>query len=165
MADTITILRSELRRSLHGPAWHGPALLENLADVSAVEAVARPIAGGHSIAEIAVHALAWLEEVTRRLHTDDARMPERGDWTTIDTLDDKGWTDIKAALTNAGAALDAALAAFPPERLGVKVGGDAASAPLGSGVPYGVMLHGLAQHNAYHGGQVAVVRRAARAAR
>jgi len=34
--------------------------------------------------------------------------------------------------------------------------------PLGSGVPFEVMLHGLAQHNAYHAGQIALLRRALR---
>ena len=35
MAD-LKLIRSELRRSLHGPAWHGPALLEVLAGLTPI---------------------------------------------------------------------------------------------------------------------------------
>ena len=38
---------------------------------------------------------------------------------------------------------------------------DAADAPLGTGVSYEGMVSGALQHNAYHGGQVALLRRAA----
>ena len=56
--DTLRFLRGELRRSLHGQAWHGPALCEALADVSVSEAFARPESGAHSIAQLALHAVA-----------------------------------------------------------------------------------------------------------
>ncbi|HEX5972435.1 MAG TPA: hypothetical protein VFY85_10950, partial [Gemmatimonadaceae bacterium] len=76
--DTVDSLRDELRRSLHGPAWHGPALLEVLCDLSPREAQARPLPGAHSIAELAFHALAWVEEVTRRLDGSAPSLPARG---------------------------------------------------------------------------------------
>ena len=52
-----------------------------------------------------------------------------------------------------------ALAALPPARLDAVVGGER-DAPLGAGVTYRVMLHGVAQHDAYHGGQMSLLRRA-----
>ncbi len=160
--DRIRVLRGELRRALHGQAWHGPALMEALRDATAQEAAARPVPGAHTVAEIALHALAWTEEVTRRLDGSAASLPLRGDWPDAGEVDEARWTEIRAELERAGAALDAAVAALPEERLDERVGGAERDAPLGSGVPFGVMLHGLAQHHAYHGGQVAVLLRAAR---
>jgi uncharacterized damage-inducible protein DinB len=158
--DTIDSLRDELRRSLHGPAWHGPALLEVLCDLSPREAQARPLAGAHSIAELAFHALAWTEEVTRRLGGSAPSLPARGDWPS----DDDALPVVEAIrfLRDAGDTLDQTLASFPQSKLGEIVGSTDHDAPTGTGVTYAAMLHGLAQHNAYHGGQVALLRKALR---
>jgi len=158
-ADSLDALRDELRRSLHGPAWHGPALLEALCDVSPREAQARPLAGAHTIAELAFHALAWMEEVTRRLDGSAPALPARGDWPS----DDAALPLVEAVrlLRQAGDTLDATLATFPAARLPETVG-TGHDAPVGSGVSYAVMLHGLAQHNAYHGGQVSLLKKALR---
>jgi uncharacterized damage-inducible protein DinB len=158
-ADSLDSLRDELRRSLHGPAWHGPSLLEALDDVSPREAQARPLAGAHSIAELAFHALAWVEEVTRRLDGSAPSLPARGDWPS----DDAALPVVEAIrlLRQAGDTLDRTLATFPAARLADTVGTEP-DAPIGSGVTYAVMLHGLAQHNAYHGGQVSMLKKALR---
>ncbi len=158
--DTLTALRDELRRSLHGPAWHGPALLETLCDVSPREAQARPLAGAHSIAELAFHALAWMEEVTRRLDGSAPALPARGDWPSADAS--LPAVESIRLLRQAGDTLDHTLASFPCARLAEVVGGAERDAPTGSGVSYADMLHGLAQHNAYHGGQIALLKRALR---
>ena len=152
-------LRDELRRSLHGPAWHGPALLEVLGDVSPREAQARPFAGAHSIAELAFHALAWMEEVTRRLDGSAPSLPARGDWPS----DDAALPVVEAVrlLRQAGDTLDETLAIFPAARL-IETVGAGHDAPTGSGVSYAVMLYGLVQHNAYHGGQIAILRKVLR---
>ena len=158
--DTVDSLRDELRRSLHGPAWHGPSLLEALADVSPREAQEHPLAGAHSIAELAFHTLAWMEEVTRRLDGSAPSLPARGDWPS----DDAALPTVEAIrlLRLAGESLDRTLATFPPARLTEIVGDTKQDASAGSGVTYAVMLHGLAQHNAYHGGQIVMLRKALR---
>ncbi|HEV2147748.1 MAG TPA: DinB family protein [Longimicrobiaceae bacterium] len=159
--DLIRQLRSELRRSLHGPAWHGPALLEVLADVTPAEACAHPVPGAHSIAELALHALAWIEEVTRRLQGAVAALPERGDWPLPPPdLQDPGWRSIHEELSRGAERLERTVGGFPPERLLEQVAGS--DAQLGGGIRHVVMLHGLAQHNAYHGGQIALLKRALR---
>jgi hypothetical protein len=62
------------------------------------------------------------------------------------------------ALARAHAELVEAAAAFPPAEL-EQVVGDERDRPLGAGVSYAVMLHGLAQHHAYHAGQIALLRK------
>lgn len=54
MAQTAAFLAQQLEQTVHGPMWHGSALGELLADVTAAEARAYPIAGAHSIAELVV---------------------------------------------------------------------------------------------------------------
>jgi hypothetical protein len=157
----LDLIRDELRRSLHGTAWHGPALLEALDDVSPAEAMLRPLPGVHPIAELALHALAWIEEVTRRVAGADNDEPARGDWPAVPTLDSAIWTGIKEDIAGAGATLDSLLSTLPPARLddlARRVGGELPPDPI----DYATMLHGLAQHNAYHGGQVSMLKRALR---
>jgi uncharacterized damage-inducible protein DinB len=146
----------ELRRAWDGDPWHGDSLRAILDGVSADEAAARPIPRAHGIADIVLHLAAWTREATRRLRDRVARDPADGDWPA------GGGTFAAAvdALGRAHAELLAAVAAFPPAELG-QVVGDARDRPLGAGVSYGVMLHGIAQHYAYHAGQVAILRKGA----
>ena len=60
--STLSSLRDEIARSVHGEAWHGPALLEALARLTAGEASQRWIPTGHTAWEIALHASAWMAE-------------------------------------------------------------------------------------------------------
>ena len=53
-------IAEQLRRMYEGPAWHGPALLEALAGVTADQAGERPIAGAHTVHELVAHLAAWL---------------------------------------------------------------------------------------------------------
>ena len=163
--DLIRSHRSEIRRSLHGPAWHGPALLELLADVTPTEAHARVIEDAHTIAELAEHALAWIEEVTRRLGGATAGTPVRGDWPEQKDESEGAWRARIESLRVAGEELDALLSTLPAERLLDVVVTREPDVPDGVGVRYTVMLQGLAQHHAYHGGQIALLKKALRAGR
>jgi hypothetical protein len=160
--DAIELLRDELRRSLHGPAWHGPALLEALDDVSPAEALERPLRAAHTIAELALHSLAWMEEVTRRVAGAADAEPARGDWPPVPELDSPVWTGIKGDIAGAGAMLDALLAALPPARLDDRAHRTPQDYEPGVAISYATMLHGLSQHNAYHGGQISMLKRALR---
>lgn len=160
--DLIGLHRGELRCSLHGPAWHGPSLLEVLQDVSADEAYARPLSGMHSIAELAAHSLAWIEEVTQRLRGGSPSLPARGDWPPVTDDSPAAFGEILNLLRTAGDILDQALQGFPAERLLERVGGSESDAPPESDVTYTGMLQGLAQHNAYHGGQISFLKHALR---
>jgi uncharacterized damage-inducible protein DinB len=157
----VGLIRGELRRALHGPAWHGPALLEVLEHVTPEEAWSHPIEGAHSIAEIVQHCLAWTEEVAYRLDGGEAGSPRRGDWASLPEPGEVAWMQLRSGLLAAAEELDAMLAGLAPDRLKERV---ATSDPdQGGDLPIAIMLHGLAQHHAYHGGQVVLLTRAARA--
>lgn len=160
----IPLLRTVLGRSYDGHSWHGPSLADVLDGVDARAALARPVAGAHSIWELTHHLMAWSREVTRRLEGQPPGEPREGDWPSPPEKqrggdDDARWGALRDELTAARDALLAAVDAFPPQRLDERVGTSDDPA-LGEGTSYAAMLIGLAEHNAYHGGQIQLLRRA-----
>ena len=69
-------IEDQLRRSIEGDAWHGPALNELLKDVTAEEAAAKPIPHAHSIWEILLHVITDQELVLERLPESPRVIPE-----------------------------------------------------------------------------------------
>ncbi len=61
------LLAEQLRRAFDGDAWHGPSVLEVLADVDATTAAAKPIRDVHSIWELVLHIAVWDDAALRRL--------------------------------------------------------------------------------------------------
>lgn len=160
----IDVLVAELRHAHDGEPWHGPSRAAVLADVGAAEAAWRPPGGGHSIWELVLHMAGWTDEVVRRLRGGTPGLPEAGDFPPVPAaITEESWDAARRALDAAHARLVDAVRAFPPERLAEPVG-DTRDAPLGTGVTYGMMLRGVLQHDAYHSGQAAVLKRIARAA-
>jgi uncharacterized damage-inducible protein DinB len=160
----IPLLRSVLRRSFDGQAWHGPSLSEALTGIDARTALERPVAGGHTIWELTHHVMAWTREVARRLDGAPAALPREGDWPEPflepdPAARDAAWASLRAELVGARDALLAAVAVFPEARLGERVGTSDDPA-VGGQASFGGMLIGLAEHTAYHGGQIVLLRRA-----
>ena len=149
----------ELRRAYDGDPWHGPSVRDVLDGVDVVIATRRVWPGVHTIGELVLHMTAWTREVTRRLRTGVAQEPADGDWPvcTATTADD--WHAIVAAFDAAHADLIAALASLDETKLDQPIG-DARVRELGSGVSRYVTLHGLAQHHAYHAGQITLLKKA-----
>jgi uncharacterized damage-inducible protein DinB len=159
MRDSRPFLIDQLRRLHVGDAWHGPSLHEALSGVTATMAVARPVAAAHNIAELVHHVAAWANEVRARLEGRTPGMPEEGDFPApIVALTDREWDALKRRLDDAHDRLVEAIRAFDPARLDERMG--TADAPLGTGVSFEGMLHGVVQHDAYHAGQIVVLKRA-----
>jgi len=150
-------LLDELRRAWDGDPWHGDPVRRVLQGITAQQAAARPLPHAHGVWDIVLHMTSWTREVTRRLRDRVAREPEDGDWPAPGTGEGE-WNAALQGLARAHAELLDAVAAFPPAELDQTVG-EARDRPLGAGVSYAVMLHGLAQHHAYHAGQIALLRK------
>ena len=139
-----------------GEAWHGPALQQAVSGVGAEDARARPVAGAHTIWEIVLHMTTWANEVERRLRENARPLDASEDWPAPGPEGEAAWTEVKSALVDAHRLLRQTIREFPPRRLAEQVPGtsdeDAAS--------FYIMLHGLAQHDAYHAGQIAMLKKA-----
>jgi uncharacterized damage-inducible protein DinB len=153
----------ELRRAHDGDPWHGSPVTKVLEGVTATQAAARPLAGAHTIWELVLHMTTWRDEVARRVQSGVAGDPDAPDWPPMPQPSDAAWDAALHALDESHAHLLRTVAALPPARLD-DVLGDRRSPPEGTGVSYYVMLHGIAQHDAYHAGQIAMLKKAVSAA-
>ena len=148
------------REAISGQPWHGPSLAAVLEGLDAAMAAARPIDSAHSIGEIVLHLTGWTREVARRLDGGTPQPPASGDWPALDEVE---WSAARADLFSAHEELLAALARFADAQLDGVIGGER-DAPLGAGVSYRDMILGALQHDAYHGAQIAILRKASRGA-
>lgn len=152
-------LVDQLERVHAGDPWHGSSRAALLGDVTAEEARRRPAPAVHSVWELVLHMTAWTREVTRRLQGSTASEPEMGDWPDLpDTPDERAWRATLAALDQAHVALRDVVRAIESSRLTTRVG-DERNPILGTGVTLAQTINGLVQHDAYHSGQIAIVKK------
>ncbi|MEO8658091.1 MAG: DinB family protein [Bryobacteraceae bacterium] len=137
-----------IRLSVEGEAWHGPSVKEVLEGVTAEAAAWKPPAGLHSIAELTLHITAWMEEIVERLEGRHHKEPPRGNFPQA-TAD---WDVIRGLPGEALARLLDTLEAFPERRL---------SEQAQPGFSFAGLLSGAAQHNVYHAGQIALLKKLA----
>lgn len=153
MLHSPPILASLLRRTVHGPMWHGPALLEVLDGVDADGAAAHPIAGAHSIWELVLHTAAWAEIAALRLTGDPhAHVTDLENFPPVGDPSGEAWSDAKARLVSAYESLAARTRALDTARLSEMV--------TGHDYTVATMLHGVVEHGTYHGGQMILLKRA-----
>ncbi|MBI5169991.1 MAG: DinB family protein [Candidatus Eisenbacteria bacterium] len=148
-------IADQIRRSVHGPAWSGPSLLEALEGVSAKHAAARPIAGWKSIWELTLHAVVWQDAVRAHLAGRWPKIVLGGprDWPPQPARPTAAaWAAALAKLKRSNRALEQAAAKFPAAKLDHPLKEGATSAY--------VQLHGAVQHNLWHGGQIVALKRA-----
>ena len=160
---TFTAILDQLRRTHDGDPWYGSSRVRLLDGMSAQDAARRPAGVAHSVWELVLHMTAWTDEVRRRLGGLEPATPEAGDWPTADEVSEAAWTRAKARLAEAHTALLADAERLALHDLARPVG-SVRDPALGTGVTRGGMLVGLAQHDAYHTGQLALVRRLAETA-
>ncbi len=146
-------INEQLRQAFEGNAWHGPAVRELLADVTAARAAARPLPSAHSIWEIVLHMATWECVVCRRLQGETiADLPPEQDWPAIQDTSEAAWRKAIQDLERANHALREEIARVDEKGLAGTVPGKEHSVYT--------MLHGIIQHDLYHAGQVALLKKA-----
>jgi uncharacterized damage-inducible protein DinB len=145
---------SQLKRASEGGAWHGPALLELLADVSAEQAASRPLADAHSIWELVLHVAAWQGFAAAALGGEamPIDLPEEENWPPVVDASEEAW---RVAVSNVGEVnkrLRDAVRKLSDEDLEKIVDGRE--------YPVYFLLHGVVQHGLYHAGQIALLKKA-----
>jgi len=153
MSETARIA-DQLRRAFSGDAWHGDSLFEILEDVTAAQAAARPIAGAHTIWELVLHIAAWDGAVLRRLSGTAVTLSDAENFPAVTDTSDTAWRKTLAEVRRVHEELVAAVAALADSRLDEIVPGK-------EGAHYTLyyMLHGVAQHELYHAGQIALLKK------
>lgn len=151
-------IRDQFRRAFDGEAWHGPSVMALLKGVTAEQAAAHPIPGAHSIWELTQHIRAWEGACLRRLNGDPAQLPDNEDWSAIDDYNEAAWEKTKQDLIDTHQQLLQALASLDDSRLDQPIIND----PETDYSSVYVTLHGGVQHDLYHAGQIAILKKALR---
>ena len=154
MLDESRRIRNQIRRSYHGPAWHGPCLKEALSGVTHTHALLHPLPAAHSIWELVLHLTSWMETVRRRVRGEFLEVADGADWPPVNMATEQQWQSAIAALEKAECGLEEASGHLT----------DVALADFVPGCNYTnyFMLMGVIQHNVYHAGQIMLLRRAVR---
>jgi hypothetical protein len=127
-------------------AWHGPNLRGAIRGLDPEAAAWRPAAGRHNIWEIVVHAAYWKYAVRRRLLGE-----KRGSFPLRVAVTATALRADVALLDTMHGSMRQAVAALSPS--------DLAGIPPGSTLSRGDLIAGIAAHDAYHAGQIQLLKR------
>jgi uncharacterized damage-inducible protein DinB len=146
------LIAEQLRRAFEGDAWHGPSLLELLQDVDAAAAAAKPIPNVHSIWELVLHIAVWDGVGSRRLAGEKCQPEGEDNFPPVVAPSQAAWRKTIAHARRSHDGLVKLVAALPESRLRERV--------PGKRYDFYFMLHGIAQHELYHAGQIAILKKA-----
>lgn len=132
--------------------WHGDALMDLVGDVSAEQAAARPVEMAHSIWELVLHITAWTEIARWRLVGDPKGDPTtEEDWPPVRDQSAEAWRGAVERMKEAHRELAADVAKLGDSDLIGRVPGKDHTVLT--------MVHGIVEHDAYHGGQIAILKK------
>lgn len=147
-------LADQIRRAFEGNAWHGDSLLELLAGVNAKTAAAKPIKDAHSIWELLLHIAAWDDAVRRRTGGTAVTMTDEENFPAVKDVSEAAWRHAVESVKQTHNELIKAVAAFPDSRLQEQVPGKTQNY-----YNFYYMFSGIVQHELYHAGQIALLKK------
>ena len=145
------LIADQLRRAFAGDAWHGPALLELLNDVNARTAATKPLKDAHSIWELVLHIAAWDGAALSRIAGKKTQLTGVANFPVVPKPTQAAWRKAVAQAKRTHDALVKTVAGLPESRLRDRV--------PGKKYDFCHMLHGVAQHELYHAGQIAILKK------
>ncbi|HUO27359.1 MAG TPA: DinB family protein [Candidatus Aquilonibacter sp.] len=147
-----SLIADQLRRAFYGSAWHGPALLELLEGIDPVAAAAKPLPKVHSVWELVLHIEVWDAAALRRLNGEKFQPTGRANFPLPPEPAPAAWRKAVADATFTHDALVRTVAGLSDSRLRDRV--------PGKRYDFSHMLHGVVQHELYHAGQIAILKKA-----
>jgi len=139
-----------LERGFNGDSWQGNSLSELLADVTAEQALVRPLPRAHNVWELVLHIQFWHGVVRRRIQGQAVKPSDAESFPTAGTGAD-GWKQAIEQLRQSTHETAEAIRRFPAARLDDIV--------PGKSYRYRHMLSGISAHDAYHACQIAILRK------
>jgi uncharacterized damage-inducible protein DinB len=147
-------IADQLRRAFDGEAWHGDSVFEILNGVTAAQAAAHPIKNAHSVWELVLHIAAWDGAVLRRMGGVAVTLSDAENFPAVKDASNAAWRGALAQVRRVHEDLVKTVAALPDSRLDEVVPGKE-----GAHYTFYYMLHGVAQHELYHAGQIALLKK------
>jgi uncharacterized damage-inducible protein DinB len=148
----LKFILDQLKAAFDGEAWHGPALMEILEGVDATTAAAHPIPEVHSIWELVLHLATWERVIARRIEGEALMPSDEENFPQVHQANDPGWRDAIQNLRLTHITLMQLVSSMKGSRLNDRV--------PGKDYDLRFMLTGAVQHAAYHGGQIALLKKA-----
>lgn len=146
-------IADQLHRAFTGDAWHGDSLFEILEGITAQQA-AHPVKNAHSIWELVLHIAAWDGAVLRRLGGVVVELSDQENFPAVTDASEAAWRKTMAEVRRVHEELVKTVAALQDSRLDQIVPGK-----KGAHYTFYYMLHGVAQHELYHAGQIALLKK------
>ncbi len=122
-----------------------------LEDIDAATAAAKPLPNVHSIWELMLHIAAWDGAVLRRLGGKKAQLKGKQNFPVVPNPTETAWREAIANAKRTHDALISTVAALPDSHLRDRV--------PGKRYDFYHMLHGVVQHELYHAGQIAILKK------
>ncbi len=148
-------LADQIRRAFDGEAWHGDSVLEILNGVDAKMAAARPIKNAHSIWELVLHIAAWDSAILKRIGGATVELRDEQNFPPAKDTSEAAWRKAIEHAKHTHSELVKAVAAFPDSRLLERVPGKTESYH-----DFFYTFSGIVQHELYHAGQIALLKKA-----
>jgi uncharacterized damage-inducible protein DinB len=148
-------LADQIRRAFYGEAWHGDAMMEILSGVNAEVAAAHPLKNAHSIWELVLHVAAWDGAVRRRTAGQAVTLTDKQNFPPVEDKNEAAWRRALQLLKENHDDLVKAVSDFPDDRLQEQV--PSKKEPYYN---YYYMFSGIVQHELYHAGQMALLKKA-----
>ncbi len=149
-----TRIADQLRRAFTGEPWHGSPIRDLLDGVTPEQAQLRPLSSGHTIWELVLHIEAYVKAAYEAAHT--IPMPQINgtdlDWPAVQEGTAAAWAVAKTHLFQDAEELAKAIDRFPDVNLKKTVPGREYN--------FYYLFHGIVQHSLYHGGQIAMLKKA-----
>jgi hypothetical protein len=141
----------QMDRAFSGDAWHGPSLMGLLEGITAEDASKHSVRGAHSIWELVHHIGAWNSVVHRRLNGETVEITTELDWPHVWEVSDIAWKRALENLKDHRSRLRGFVSSLSDDLLDEKAAGSSESRYL--------ILHGVVQHDLYHAGQIAILKK------
>jgi uncharacterized damage-inducible protein DinB len=142
-----------LKRTYDGDPWFGLSIKKVVGEVDAKTALQKPNQQ-HSILELIYHMLNWREFVISRLQPGNDKPIQyfdKNDWRELDHRDESLWKKGLQLLENTQQLLVVLLGNLQDDVLSKQVADREYN--------YLFLLHGMIQHDIYHSGQIAYVKK------
>jgi len=148
-------LADQIRRAFDGDAWHGDSVVEILTGVNAKIAAAHPIKNAHSIWDLVLHMAAWDGAVLKRTGGTAVELRDEQNFPPVKDTSEMAWGKAIEHAKHTHSELAKAVAAFPDSRLQEQVPGKTENY-----YNFFYMFSGIVQHELYHAGQIALLKKA-----
>jgi DinB family protein len=146
-----------LASAINGDAWYGDSLRRILDNVTSDQATARPLVNAHTIWELVVHVEAWVKFCLGAVEGTPipawSTMPKEDDWPIVGETSEQAWKQAVSSFFSTHLKLVEALKTLNDDRLETTVPGRAYN--------FYHLFQGMIQHAVYHGGQIALLKKAA----